>query len=82
MDTHLTNLVRDSMVEIERKKEGKKVYSQSLYLPQDVGDRLTAYCKASGAKLSSVVTRALEAYLPRLERALAILEDECDDSHP
>lgn len=82
MDTHLTNLVRDSMVEIERKKEGKKVYSQSLYLPQDVGDRLNAYCKASGAKLSSVVTRALEAYLPRLERALAILEDECDDSHP
>lgn len=70
------------MVEVKRKKEGERVYTQSLYLPQGIGDRLGAYCKASGAKMSAVVTKALELYLPRLERALAILEDGCDGCDP
>lgn len=79
MGTYLTNIVREAMIERERKRKENKVYSHSLYLPHDVGERLDAYCRASGAKVSSVMARALELYLPRLERALNVLCDD-DDS--
>jgi hypothetical protein len=76
MGTYLTSIVRESM--IERRRKENKVYSHSLYLPHDVGERLDAYCRASGAKVSSVMARALELYLPRLERALDVLSDDSD----
>lgn len=79
MGTYLTNIVRESMIERERKRKENKVYSHSLYLPHDVGERLDAYCRASGAKVSSVMARALELYLPRLERALDVLSDDSGD---